>query len=227
MRTWLPLWRARTGAKRAGAMLESMLTWLSANEGPIAYLVLGLATLVEYVFPPFPGDTVALFGVFLSFAAGYRAPLVYLALNVGAIVGGQLAWAFGRAFRVKGTRPRWLRGERADAAITEITRRYETHGSVYLALNRFVPALRGFFFVAAGIAGLPFGRVLFFGALSALIWNAILMGVGYAIGANWERLAQIASTYTAVSLIVVAVTIVVLVLIARRRRAAKKAAANS
>ncbi len=194
-----------------------MLTWLSANEGPLAYLVLGLATLIEYVFPPFPGDTIALFGVFLSFAAGYRAPWVYLALNVGAIVGGQLAWAFGRQFRVKGTRPRWLRSERADAAITEITRRYETHGSVYLALNRFVPALRGFFFVAAGIAGLPFWRVMFFGGISALLWNALLMAVGYAIGANWDRLSAIASTYTVVSLTAVAVVIVIAVVLARRR----------
>src|SRR5687767_2110642 len=109
-------------------MLDSMLTWLSANEGPIAYLVLGLATLFEYVFPPFPGDTVALFGVFLSFAAGYRWPVVYLALNTGAIVGGQLAWGFGRIFRERGKRPRWLRGKRAEAAIDEITARYESHG---------------------------------------------------------------------------------------------------
>lgn len=207
-------------------MLESTLTWLSANEGPLAYLVLGLATLLEYVFPPFPGDTVALFGVFLSFAAGYRASLVYLALNGGAILGGQLAWAFGRAFHERGKRPLWLRGKRAEAAIAEITARYATHGSVYIALNRFVPALRGFFFIAAGIAGLPFGRVMFFGALSALVWNAILMGVGYAIGANWERLSAIVSTYTAVSLTVVAVVIAVFVVIARRRALKKKTAAS-
>jgi membrane protein DedA with SNARE-associated domain len=204
-------------------MLESTLTWLSANDGPIAYLVLGLASLIEYVFPPFPGDTVALFGVFLSFAAGYRAAWVYLALNTGAILGGQLAWAFGRAFRERGSRPRWLRGARADAAITEITSRYEKHGSIYLALNRFVPALRGFFFVAAGIAGLPFGRVMFFGGVSALLWNAILMGLGYFIGAHWETLASVVSTYTAVSLGVVVIAIVVGVLVARRRRAAKTA----
>lgn len=198
--------------------MESTLTWLRENESALSYLVLALASMVEYVIPPFPGDTVALFGVFLSFAAGYHAAFVYLALNAGAIIGGQLAWAFGRRWKDRGQRPRWLRGKRADAAIQAITEHYETQGAIYLAINRFVPALRGFFFVAAGMAGLPFWRVLFFGALSALVWNALLMGLGYLVGSNWEQLASIVSTYTAASLAIVAILIVIVALVARQRR---------
>jgi membrane protein DedA with SNARE-associated domain len=199
-------------------MLDALLDWLRHHESPLSYVVLGLAALIEYVFPPFPGDTVALFGVFLAVGAGYHASLVYVALNVGAIVGGQLAWAFGRAFADPSKRPRWLRGPRADRAIADLTARFAERGAAYLALNRFVPALRAFFFVAAGIAGLPFGRVLFFGALSAMLWNALLLALGWLVGASWERLSSLLGVY---SWIVLALVLVALAIAWARGRASR------
>jgi membrane protein DedA with SNARE-associated domain len=78
---------------------------------------------------------------------------------------------------------------------------------MYLAVNRFLPALRAFFFVGAGLSRMRPGAVLLYGGLSALVWNALLLGVGYAVGNNWDALRDLAERYTVATLILVAVVV--------------------
>ncbi len=195
--------------------MDDLLAWLQTSEGPLAYLVLGLASLVEYVFPPFPGDTVALFGVFLAATAGYHIALVYAALNLGALVGGMSAYGFGRWWRARRVArpPRFLRSQQARRALDAVLVRFEKHGAAYLALNRFVPALRSVFFVAAGLVGLPAWKVALYGTISAMAWNALLLALGWTVGAELERLQGIVSSYSYVAAGVVGV--VALVALAR------------
>ena len=194
-------------------MMDELLAWLQRSEGPLGYVVVGLASLVEYVFPPFPGDTVAVFGAFLAITAGYRVVWVYLALNVGAVTGGMAAYAFGRWIRSRRADrpPRFLRGQQARHALNVTLARFERHGSAYLALNRFVPALRAFFFVAAGMAGLSAWKVALWGAVSACAWNALLLAVGWYLGDNFERLRSLVETYSWVALGIVALAIAFMV----------------
>lgn len=179
-------------------MMEELFAWLQRSEGPLAYLVLALASAIEYVAPPFPGDTVALFGVVLAAGAGYHVAGVYLALDVGALAGGMLAYAAGRwiaAHREQRT-PRFLRGQQVRRAIDAVIARFERHGAAYLALNRFVPAFRSVFFVAAGMARLPAWKVALFGTASAMVWNALLLAAGWAVGANFAELERWVRTYS-------------------------------
>lgn len=198
---------------------EAIMAWLEGREGLLAYIVLGLASMIEYVVPPFPGDTVALFGVFLASSAGWSMVAVYVALNAGAVAGGMIAYGFGRAIAPPERRPRWLRGPRSQRAITTITARYRKHGAAYLAINRFVPALRAFFFVGAGIAGLRPGAVALWGGVSAAVWNALLLALGWAVGANWERMLEWAQMYSAAATAIVIAFIVAVAARAIYRRA--------
>lgn len=189
--------------------MDELLAWLQVNEGPLAYAVLAAAALIEYVIPPFPGDTVSLFGVFLASTAGFHIGWVYLSLNVGALAGGMTAYGFGRWWanvRI-GRQPRFLRSQQARRAIDAILTRFDRHGAAYLALNRFVPAFRGFFFVAAGLVRIPAWKVALWGTVSALVWNALILALGWVVGAEFETLEGYVSTYSYVALAVIAVAI--------------------
>ena len=59
-----------------------------------------------------------------------------------------------------------------EAALREIEARFEAHGAIVIALNRFVPALRAFFFIAAGLARMN--------ALAVLLW---FLGMAQAVWA--------------------------------------------
>jgi membrane-associated protein len=79
---------------------------------------------------------------------------------------------------------------------------------MYLAVNRFLPALRAFFFVGAGLSRMRALPVVVYGGISAALWNALLMSVGYAIGNNWEGLREVAERYTAATLILISVAVI-------------------
>jgi membrane protein DedA with SNARE-associated domain len=50
--------------------------------------------------------------------------------------------------------------------------------------------------------------VILYGGISALIWNALLMAAGYAVGSNWDLLRDLAGRYTVATVIVVAVAVI-------------------
>lgn len=183
-------------------MLEEILRWVEHTEGPLPYVVLGLGGASEYVLPLLPGDTVTLFGAFLATTTGRPPLLVYAAINVGSIGGSLLAYALGRWLAGRPGSP-VFKSPRTRKAIRVIQARFARHGPMYLAINRFLPALRAFFFVAAGTIRMPVWQVLLYGGISALAWNALILAVAYTVGDNWAALQRIFERYTTVTLVVV------------------------
>ncbi len=182
-------------------LVDALRQWMEGLEGPLGYLFLALSSWIEYVAPPFPGDTVALFGVFLAVSAGYSVVGVYLALTSGSIVGGVVTWGFGRWLAAREERwPAWFQREAFKDRLEKVRRRYERHGNWVLAANRFLPALRAFFFIGAGLSGMPLRSVVLWGGLSAAVWNGLLLALGFAVGENFEQLEAIYASYSRVVL---------------------------
>jgi membrane protein DedA with SNARE-associated domain len=55
------------------------------------------------------------------------------------------------------------------------------------------------------------GPVIVFGGISAALWNALLMGIGYAVGNNWDVLRDLAERYAVATLILVVITVIGLI----------------
>ncbi|MEW5743296.1 MAG: VTT domain-containing protein [Myxococcota bacterium] len=202
-------------------MLELVDVWLRAV-GPVGYPVLAVAALVEYVFPPFPGDTVALLGGAYAAAGERPLVLVMLALTVGSLLGITMTWRAGLALGVRlSTFPPERRVLGVPAARLQAAQGLmRSRGSWLLVVNRFLPSFRAVVFLAAGASGVPLSRALVLGGISALAWNALLVSVGVAIGENAQRIDAFVSTwrqaaYTALGVVLVGV---LLRFLWRRRR---------
>ncbi len=162
-----------------------------AQRPGVVWATLLAGSFVEYVFPPFPGDTVVVAGAALVGAYGWSPWPVFAVTTAGAVAGAAVDFFFGRQI----FRPLYERS----AADTALHRRLEwvldgfrRWGEAFLLLNRFFPGVRALFFVAAGMAGLRAGRSILFAALGAALWNALLLGAGWWAGRNVERLAALA-----------------------------------
>jgi membrane protein DedA with SNARE-associated domain len=203
--------------------IEQQITgFLQQNNNPLGLLLLGACAMVEYLFPPFPGDMVVLFGALLIARHGWNLPLVFLSVLAGSGLGCMIDFAVGAWMKGPYTEGRFLRGERSRRAVERVLASFRRHGEVYVALNRFLPAVRAVFFLAAGMAGLRAWRVLLFALLSASVWNALIIGAGYAVGANWERIRTLFSIYSTAAwslLALVALALLVRWWIRRRRSA--------
>lgn len=77
-------------------MLEA-IEELIRSVGPWGYPLFALAALLEYLFPPFPGDSVVVLGGAWAGLGDRSLPLLHLALFAGNLLGIAVTWRIGRA----------------------------------------------------------------------------------------------------------------------------------
>jgi membrane protein DedA with SNARE-associated domain len=196
---------------------EALRELVGDQNSPVGLSVLAGSAAIEYVFPPFPGDFVTVLGAVLVTGYGWSFLAVLGAVMLGSVLGAFAAFEVGIVWaRRRAANPDAIPRPRLDAVVE----RFRRHGSIYVVINRFVPGIRGLIFVAAGLAGLPRRGVLLYAALSALLWNLALMGLGVALGANLDALRTWVERYTIAAWIVLGVAAIVILIVLRRRRPA-------
>ncbi len=194
------------------AIIDALREWPPI----VVYLLLFAGALIEYLVPPVPGDMFVVAGAVLVAAFGWHFVPVLVVVTAGAVLGAWLDFLIGK-WLVRSGRIARL-GERGQGAVGKIVDQMKRHGPAYLAINRFVPALRAFFFVAAGIAGLTTRQVVFWSALSALAWNSLLVGVGYALGGNLDAVETFFTRYSLIAWAIIAAVILFFAIRALIRR---------
>ena len=188
--------------------LEEWLLWLTTHGVALSLVVLALSAAIEYVFPPFPGDTVVLAGAVLASVGGWDLWPVLAACTAGSILGAWLDFRVGLAAAKRRDAGRLGARLRASPGLDRILAGYRRWGPAFLALNRFMPGIRALFFVAAGMARMRTGPVLAWAAVSALAWNALLLALGSALGQNLDRLEALSRAYAMILWILLGVALV-------------------
>jgi membrane protein DedA with SNARE-associated domain len=189
------------------------------------YVAVFLLMLAESACIPIPSEVIMLFGGALAAGAypGAHPALagIVLAGVLGNVAGSYVAWGAGRYAGQPAVR-RWgrrfgVRGHDIDRA----TAWFDRHGSSAVLFGRVVPVVRTFISLPAGFADMPAGRFGLFTTLGCIPWTAALGIAGYALGANWQNIANDfhGPTYAIAGIVVVALAVAV-VLHLRRRRAA-------
>lgn len=130
-----------------------------------------------------PGDS-------LLFTAGVLAsqgilPIEWLTIGVVvmSITGTQFGYLFGRKYgRKLFDRPdsRFFKKEYLQQAESY----YAKHGSMTIVLARFVPVVRTFAPIIAGVAQMNFGKFLAYNIFGGLLWAAGLTLGGYWLGSK-------------------------------------------
>ena len=200
-------------------MFDSLQDWFISfahdQNNPLGLLVLFLGAGVEYVFPPFPGDTLTVIGA--AFVTGYGWSLypVAAASLLGSLAGSLIAFRLGLRWKTRRDLRQDIEPTRLDALVAGFSR----HGPAYLVLNRFLPGVRPIFFVAAGLAGMRYRQVLWWGGLSSVLWTAILCAIGLAVGTHIDTMIEIVAKY---SLAAIAVMLAIAVVLAARHYLRKR-----
>lgn len=136
-----------------------------------------------------PGDS-------LLFTAGFLAQVDILKINihllvllifVAAVLGDSVGYAFGRRIgRKLFTRPnsRLFRQENIQKAEAF----YEKHGGKTIILARFVPVVRTFAPVVAGVGNMRYSTFLSYNLIGGLLWAGGITYLGYFLGAWFTSL---------------------------------------
>ena len=154
--------------------------------GPIALLVaMGIVFAETGLLVGFflPGDSL-LFSLGILGAGGLlHLPfwLVAAGLLVAAVAGDQVGYLIGRRFGPQvfsRSESRFFSRSHADRAQAF----FATHGPKAVVLARFVPVVRTFTPVVAGVARMPRRRFTAYNVVGALAWTTGLLTVGFYLG---------------------------------------------
>jgi membrane protein DedA with SNARE-associated domain len=187
-------------------------------------LLVALMAWMEYVFPPVPGDSTMLLACFLAGAGALPMGLTVLACFLGSVLGAVTAYAAGARL---GRSYFFLRSSWARMELERLERWLDRFGPRLLAVNRFLPGIRGVFLYGAGIGRLPLRPVLIWSSLSNALWVALIAWAGTRLGSSWEEVQVIFSRYVWVIGSGFAVYVAVSLLRARARRRRDGAATSS
>lgn len=175
-----------------------LIPWLDPNEiinaaGPWALLVVCLivfaetALLVGFILP---GDTLLVITGVLTFTGtmidppvGILVPiwLVCLSIAVAAFVGGEVGYLIGHKIG-----PRIF--ERRESGlfsrenVIRTNKFFDRFGPLAVIVARFVPVVRTFTPIAAGVGHMNYRTYSLYNAIGALIWGAGLTFAGFLLG---------------------------------------------
>lgn len=191
------------------------LFWVSAA---IVFIECGL------LFPILPGDSL-LFAMGLFIAEGTIDIPIWLAcvlFTAAAFAGNVVGYEIGRLIGPSLTHRdgRILKKKYFD----ETAAFFDKHGNKALVIGRFVPIVRTFVTVVAGISRLPRSRFLLWSFIGAVLWATGLTLIGYFLGQSFPGLKR--NLEIAVILIVLVSVIPMVIEYMRARRKAKPADAE-
>lgn len=155
--------------------------------------LLGLVVLMfaENVFPPIPSEAVLPLAGYLVAQGDLSAPSVLMASTLGSVAGSlvlyELARQGGRPFIVRYGRLLRVGPDDLDRAEAWFTRR----GPLVVLVGRCIPGVRSLVSLPAGM--LRMSRPLYAGLtlVGTLVWNSALIGAGWVLGNQWERVADV------------------------------------
>ena len=155
--------------------------------------LLGLVALmfVENVFPPIPSEVVLpLAGFFVG-----RGELSFVGVLLAATLGSVLGSVFLYEMARYGGRPfvlRYgsiLRVEPADLDRADAW--FERRGPVIVLVGRCIPGVRSLVSLPAGTLKMSRFKYVVLTTIGSLAWNAALIGAGWVLGEEWDRVADV------------------------------------
>jgi membrane protein DedA with SNARE-associated domain len=167
-----------------------LMTWTDVAD-VLANPVAGLGVLVEGVGVPVPGAAL-LFGAATWAAARHHSVSLvivigFLSTTAGADLGYYLGFKGGRPFVERFGHIFRIRPEHI--AVSELL--FARHGDKAILAARFIPGLRTWGAMLAGMAHMPFWRFQLFSAAGGLAWAAVAGVAGYFVGGNLGELESI------------------------------------
>ncbi len=170
-------------------------------------VIVFLMTLESMVFPV-PSEAVLPFVGFSISVGGLNFWWSVLAATLGSIIGSIISYylgVYGGRYALK----KWGKYLLLNEHHLELTENFfKKRGEGAIFICRFIPIVRHFISIPAGMGKMNIWKFLIFTIAGASMWNAFLIYVGILLGDNWSRLEN----YTGIIDIVVLLALVLLII---------------
>jgi membrane protein DedA with SNARE-associated domain len=167
-------------------MSASLVNWLT-NHGTLAlfgYLALGIIAL------PFPQETLVILAGILMHNGTLNPSSTIIAAFSGCICGISFSYVLGRSigkhFLIRFGK--WL--GLTEANLTHAQRWFNKLGVWALFFGYFIPGVRHFIALLAGMLYLKYQKFALFAYCGVILWVALFLSLGYFFGNYWNDIFE-------------------------------------
>lgn len=151
------------------------------------YIGVAFLMALESMIVPLPSELVMPFAGFAAAQGKLSFPFVVVASSIGSLIGSLISYCMGyfggNRFVVHFGKYLFL--DVADLKKTEDW--FNKKGEKTIFISRFVPVVRHFISIPAGIGKMNLGKFSLYTVLGATPWNLFLAYLGYVLGENWRE----------------------------------------
>ncbi|HEV2094508.1 MAG TPA: DedA family protein [Rubrobacter sp.] len=203
-------------------MLGDVGQWVLDVIGALGYIGLSLLLVAENLFPPIPSEVVLPLAGFLVGRGDLSLWGAIFAATFGSVAGALLLYGLGRwgGRRLVLRYGKWLRVD--EGGLKEAEGWFRRYGDWVVLFARVVPVARSIVSIPAGTMKMPVLRFVLLTTVGSAVWNAILIGAGVVLGANWQAVSGWMGSYSEVVLIAGAVAVAVFLLLRHFRNGDRK-----
>ena len=192
-------------------MLESIISYLHTVDPFWIYLTLIFFSFIENVFSPLPSDVVVIVGASLIASTTMSFVPIVLLTAAASALGFMVMYLVGKYLGEHILRAGRIKFISLDA-IRKNDRWFARYGYRLIIANRFLPGTRSVFSFFSGLTELQPVKTFLCAALSALLWNTLIIYIGMKLGDNVELIDRYLSTYrNTVILLTVAVLVIIII----------------
>jgi len=191
--------------------MNSLMTFVTGVVDRLGYVGLALMIALENVFPPIPSEVILPLAGFNVWQGNFSFPMTVLAATVGSVIGALVLYGVGRWLgeeRLRGLVRR--HGSKVFIKESDVDKAgawFARHGAIAVLLCRLLPIVRSLISIPAGIEAMPIGKFVVFTAIGSALWNAALIGAGWALGTQWDKVEIVVGYLQWVVLVVGAILV--------------------
>lgn len=177
-------------------LLEPIVQAVVSLVGALGAPGVGIAVAAENLFPPIPSEVILPSAGFAAASGSMGLVSAIVWATIGSVVGALALYALGAWFgRVRlyslASKIPFVKEADIERAEAWFVRR----GPLAVLLGRVVPVVRSLISIPAGIERMKLLPFTLYTAIGSALWNSVLIGAGYALGANWAIVEEWISRY--------------------------------
>lgn len=188
-----------------GPLIDQLVGLMDVIGAPGA----AVAVALENVFPPIPSEVVLPLAGFAAARGRFGLLEAIVWTTIGSTVGALALYWMGQKLGVERLRRMARRTPLMKVSdIDRTTAWFARNGRRAVFFGRMLPMFRSFISIPAGVDRMPLLQFTLWTAAGSAVWNTVLVGAGYLLGAQWSRVEKYTGLLQNVLLVVLGVALV-------------------
>ena len=202
-------------------LFDKILTFLMDLINSVGYIGIVITVGLEYACFPMPSEVILPFVGFIAGNGSITLAGAIIASTIAGILGSLICYYIGY---FGGTPILNFIGDKLPSSrksIHSAKSYFDKYSRASILFGRIIPLARTYISIPAGIARMNIFIFILYSTIGIVVWNTILISLGYYLGSNWIKVQKIMSDYSLAIGIIFTLLIIGFIIYKKRGKAAK------